>query len=219
MLGDLLNVPQRDIYVKSGFDLFEIQKHPWYREAERLDIPVQSVIKSHEMPGSTLIDFDAVYIHLFRDGRDVVVSKWFYDRDFCVKNGIVESFQEEFDDYVVRTAREWSEYVAAWSKLAVVTARYEDFLACPVESLRCVLGEINGAVFSDQELRSTLSKFSRENFSAMLGGVFQHNTFVRKGVAGDWRNHFSKQNVDDFKANAGGALLSLGYELNDDWSV
>lgn len=217
LLGDALKIPQRDIYVRPGFDVFEIQKHPWYENSTNLDFPVRSVIKSHELPMSTLIEFDATYIHLVRDGRDVVVSKWFFDKDFCVQNGITSSFQEEFDAYVAKTARDWSNYVSLWGKQRILTIRYEDFLGAPVDSLRRVLNALVGSEFSDQELEEVVSKFTKEKFGAMLGQVFQHNTFVRKGVSGDWRNYFSRKNVEDFKANAGDMLLLLGYELNPEW--
>jgi len=35
-----------------------------------------------------------------RDGRDVVVSKYFFEKEFCVKNAILKEFSIPFDDYV-----------------------------------------------------------------------------------------------------------------------
>ena len=219
MLGDALQIPQRDIYVRPGFDLFDLKKHPWYRDSDNLDFPVQSVIKSHELPGSSLIDFDATYIHMVRDGRDAVVSKWFFDKDFQVQNGIIASFQKEFDAYLEEAARDWSNYVSAWAKQPVVMIRYEDFLTDPVQSLGRVLTQITNRTFQQDALENTVSKFTKEKFAAALSATFRHNTFVRKGVSGDWRNYFSEENVASFKLVAGEALLSLGYELSSDWAV
>jgi hypothetical protein len=39
----------------------------------------------------------------------------------------------------------------------------------------------------------------------------------RKGVVGDWRNHFTDENKHDFKAIAGSLLIELGYERDMDW--
>lgn len=219
LLGEVLKIPRRDIYVRPGFDLFEITKHPWYKNGTVLDFPTQSVIKSHELPESSLIDFDATYLHLVRDGRDVIVSKWFFDKEFCVKNGITASFSENFDEYVAKTAREWSRYISAWSGQPAATVRYELFLSNPIQCLRDTLNMVTDHYFSDQELETAVSKFTKEKFGAMLGETFQHNTFVRKGISGDWRNYFSSKNIEDFKENAGDALLSLGYELNSDWQL
>lgn len=39
----------------------------------------------------------------------------------------------------------------------------------------------------------------------------------RKGVIGDWRNHFTPDHVAAFKEVAGDALIQLGYETGRDW--
>lgn len=39
----------------------------------------------------------------------------------------------------------------------------------------------------------------------------------RKGVAGDWRNHFEPEHIDFFKARYNDLLLKLGYEHDPDW--
>jgi hypothetical protein len=39
----------------------------------------------------------------------------------------------------------------------------------------------------------------------------------RKGVAGDWVNHFTARHVEEFKRRYNDLLLKLGYEKNADW--
>lgn len=39
----------------------------------------------------------------------------------------------------------------------------------------------------------------------------------RKGVTGDWRNHFSPEHIDAFKEVAGDLLIQLGYEQDLRW--
>jgi lipopolysaccharide transport system ATP-binding protein len=39
----------------------------------------------------------------------------------------------------------------------------------------------------------------------------------RKGVAGDWRNHFSERIKAGFKARYGGVLVATGYERDLSW--
>ena len=41
----------------------------------------------------------------------------------------------------------------------------------------------------------------------------------RKGVAGDWRNHFTQAHVDEFKTRYGDLLVRLGYEQSADWGL
>jgi hypothetical protein len=219
MLGDLLEVPRRDIYMTEKFDLFDIYKHPWYSDAKDLTIPRQAIVKSHELPNSDLINFDATYIHLIRDGRDVVVSKWFYEKDFYVKNEITSSFDKEFDDYVIEIASKWANYVEQWSAQSILTARYEDFLTDPVQSLKRLLYSMTKKNYTEERISESISRFSKENFKASLSTLFKHNTFVRKGISGDWKNYFSRKNIDSFKAAAGHTLVTLNYEQNMDWNI
>ena len=220
MLGDALQIPCRDIYMRSGFDLFDGKKHPWYQGANEFDFPVQCVIKSHERPNSGAINFDVTQVHLYRDGRDVVVSKYFFDKDFCVKNGITSSFEDDFDSFVEKTSYEWANYVLAWREQSgVCSIRYEHFLADPAKEVGALIFGIFGENPEASYLESVVARFTREKFSASLDAAFSHNTFVRKGVAGDWRNYFSEDNASVFKSIAGDALIALGYERDKKWPV
>ncbi|WP_233862478.1 sulfotransferase domain-containing protein [Paraburkholderia adhaesiva] len=213
LIGDALNVPKRDIYVRPGFDLFDTSDHPWYKNGAAHDFPTQSVVKSHELPDSKLIDFEAKYLHLVRDGRDVIVSRWFFDKDFLVKNGITASFDKNFDDYVEEKAIEWSRYVLAWASTSTLTIRYEDFLADPETALGSVVQKISGTTLSPGLLADVVGMHTKEKFARSLSNTFKHNTFVRKGISGDWKNHFSRRNSDSFASIAHDAMSLLGYAL------
>ncbi|HEY1427264.1 MAG TPA: hypothetical protein VGF50_11375, partial [Caulobacteraceae bacterium] len=39
----------------------------------------------------------------------------------------------------------------------------------------------------------------------------------RKGLAGDWRNHFADRHVEHFKARYNDLLIKTGYEASADW--
>jgi hypothetical protein len=43
------------------------------------------------------------------------------------------------------------------------------------------------------------------------------SSFYRKGVAGDWKNHFTERDKRIFKKEAGELLIELGYERDLDW--
>ncbi len=213
MIGDALGIPMRDIYMRPGFKLFKTDKHPWYRSAPDLDFPMPSVIKSHELPGSQLIDFDATFVHLVRDGRDVVVSKWFFEKYFCVKNNIIPTFDKQFDAYVKETANEWCNYVNAWAGHSAITIKYEDFLYDPIQSLGNLLKHFTNNVFTHAEIKRTVMKYKKDRFAALFHETFRYNTVVRKCISGDWKNYFSEKNIAEFESIAGKSLVSLGYEL------
>jgi hypothetical protein len=43
------------------------------------------------------------------------------------------------------------------------------------------------------------------------------SSHYRKGLAGDWRNHFSDRHVDHFKSRYNDLLIATGYEASADW--
>ncbi len=217
MLGDALGLAKRDIYVGDDYKVLDLQKHPWYVGASNLSLKESCVIKSHERPNSPLITFPAHFIHLVRDGRDVVVSKYFYDKDFCVKNGIYERFETPFDKYVAQVAAEWHEYVLAWLDEPVSTYKYEDFLQDPVGTLQRVLDRLELTVPAAQ-IYSAVEANTKDKFKRALDKLFRHNTFVRKGIAGDWRNYLNNEHIRVFKEVAGDALIRLEYEKDGHWS-
>jgi hypothetical protein len=216
MLGDALNLPKRDVYVKTGFQAFDISQHPWYVGANGLDLPDGCVIKSHEMPQSREINFPARFVHLVRDGRDVVVSKFFFDSEFSVANGLQSSFEPDFDAYLRRVTGEWRDYVQSWQAVLPAYYRYEDFLEKPGEMVRRVTSDV-GLSVSEQRCCEAVEANTREKMHQALNQTFRHNTFVRKGVSGDWRNYFSSENIVIFKKLAGQLLVDLGYEHNLNW--
>ena len=216
MLGDALQLPKRDIYVGEDYEVFDVRKHPWYEGVSNLALTESCVIKSHEPPNSPLISFPAQFIHLVRDGRDVIVSKYYYEKEFCVKNGIYEQFEMPFDEYVSQVATEWRTFILAWLNVTPYTYRYEDFLQNPINTLQKALGGV-GVDVSDSQVRHGVATNTKSRFKRSLDNLFSHNTFVRKGVAGDWRNHFGETHIHTFKRIAGDVLIRLGYEKDLNW--
>jgi hypothetical protein len=62
----------------------------------------------------------------------------------------------------------------------------------------------------------------RNRFAAKAGGRDRgdedQSSHYRKGVAGDWRNHFTPVVEREFKDRWGDLVMTLGYEQNPDWS-
>ena len=57
---------------------------------------------------------------------------------------------------------------------------------------------------------SGLADFQRFSGGRLRGDEDRASHF-RKGVAGDWRDHFDEEAVRSFEAQAGGLLRDLGY--------
>lgn len=215
LLAKSLDIHARDIYQSGNFN-FDLSKHPWYEGSKTFELTESCVIKSHEMPDSKLHNLDARFIHMIRDGRDVVVSKYFYEKDFCVKNNIIKDFNYTWDEYVEKTSQEWAAYVSAWEDRHVITCKYESLLLDALKELERVFSLLN-LVVPEDAMRVAIDANSKEKFSKSLDKTFKHNTFVRKGIAGDWKNHFDEKHKAIFKKNAGELLINLGYEADLGW--
>jgi len=145
-----------------------------------------------------------LYIHLYRDGRDVALS---------FKKAIVG------EKHIYHIALQWKEEQEASLLLAeklgskrVLKVSYENLLHAPAKELRKICSFI-GAHYS----LSTLDYYhSEESHKTALSGVMWEN--VEKPVIANNYNKFKKElSPDDillFEQVAGDTLQKLGYELS-----
>lgn len=72
---------------------------------------------------------------------------------------------------------------------------------------------------TEAEIHAIVDSF---DFKKLAGGrkpgEVNENHHFRKGVAGDWRNHFQDDHVAAFKERYGDLPVRLGYETSPDWS-
>jgi hypothetical protein len=180
-------------------------------------------------------------IHIIRDGRDRTVSSMHRGwrrasqgylhrlspeelaRGKALREGreTMGAFTEE---WLRQAARNWRLLVGS----AVVDGpallgpnytevRYEDLLVRPNEEVKRLLGFL-GVDTDERLVESCVSSASFEKLSrGRERGQEDPSSFYRKGVAGDWRNHFSEEDRRVFKEEAGELLIQLGYEKNSGW--
>ena len=71
---------------------------------------------------------------------------------------------------------------------------------------------------SKKEAAELLEKY---RFEKLAKGRKQGNedptSHFRKGMAGDWQNHFNNRHKNLFKKHAGQLLIDLGYEKDNNW--
>lgn len=184
---------------------------------------------------------EAWFIDIVRDGRDVAVSDVF----MILAKGLGSHFPAEnhehidrarvfhverrgervplFNEWLLRrSAREWAEAVAG-SAVAkrlfgerYICFRYEDLLADPRQVILAI--RMLGLDASEEVVARCVAAGS---FAALSGGrtagQSDPSSFFRKGVAGDWRNHFTDADRQVFKQVAGETLIALGYAADDQW--
>ena len=156
---------------------------------------------------------------LYRDLRDVAVSHVFYVRrtPWHPEHPLYSdrSTQEGLSLFAERTLSPFVEWVRSWHENAGDTAlfvRYEDMLSDTVG----VMSRVARHYQLDASVQTVSAVVERHSFEAMSGGRSrgQQNeaSFFRKGVSGDWRNHFTPELAQIFTDRIGDSLQGFGYE-------
>jgi hypothetical protein len=190
---------------------------------------------------------DAKLIHIIRDGRDVTVSSIHHVWNHAFQEGgIHELTPDEFEKreayradpqgflesgqsifagkQLHSTAKNWAEMVGRAMQDGpelfgenYVEVRYEDLLENPEGEMQHVLRFL-GADPNLYVVRRCLevSSFERRT-KGRERGQEDSTAFLRKGIAGDWKNVFTEEDKEVFKEAAGEMLVKLGYEKDDRW--
>lgn len=121
------------------------------------------------------------------------------------------------DPFIDVCAKEWQIDLTLAAAFAdsrpgrLLTLRYEDLLQRPEEELAKVLGFL-GVDTSPERLAGCCAGSSFQALSKGRSlGVEDRESFFRKGVAGDWRNHLTPAQAALFEERAGDWLDRFGY--------
>lgn len=107
----------------------------------------------------------------------------------------------------------WPDFVSVWrGRPGVVEVRYEQLLQDAPAALARISSELGHPVPSSERLQEIVSRYDFQRQSGRARGTEASGRFLRKGIAGDWRNHFSAEASEIFQHHAGSALAALGYE-------
>jgi hypothetical protein len=171
-----------------------------------------SVIKLHTRPSPANVELferlglKAVVLH--RDLRDQCVSRMYHvlADPFHRHNGLYTELppEEALSHSIALTLDEYVPWVAGWRELTkrsglFLELRYEDLRAAPAETLGRVLRffEIDLAAGTPEAIVERVS--SRTRFS-LSPRTLATGATARRGVVGEWRNHFGPQHVAQFRA-------------------
>jgi hypothetical protein len=117
----------------------------------------------------------------------------------------------------------WSGHVASWldqSGLPVCLLRYEDMLSSPVETFSKAVSFI-GIPHTELQVQQALDAASFERLKKQEDekGFAEKNarspSFFRKGVAGDWRNVLTAEQVKSITGAHEGVMRRFGYLRNE----
>ncbi len=171
-------------------------------------------------------------ILLLRDPRDVVVSNMFYTkREPGVQHhkyyaealrsdeerimATIRGFgQDTLTDHPRASIREMFEGYTPWlDDPSTLVVRFEDLVGPrgggvserQLDEIRRIGDFVERPLSGEQAQQIARKMYSKRSLT------------YRKGIVGDWRNHFTEDHRRIFKQVAGDILIRLGYERDTDW--
>jgi len=165
---------------------------------------------------------------VIRDLRDTLVSAYF---SFKISHPVVD------DGFAVLRQKLWdldkdegllylmdaflpdcARIQLSWLEAGEPLLKYEDLLERDLELLEAtLLGRCGLPVPREKLEQAVLANRFEARTQGRRRGQEDLTAHQRKGVAGDWRNHFSDAVKRAFKARYGGLLVATGYEADLDW--
>lgn len=114
------------------------------------------------------------------------------------------------------TMRSW--YIEGKDDKETMICRYEDLTGKnQLDSFDAIFCHL-GLQIERKHIKKLLKRYS---FKKLTGGRRQgkenRHSHLRKGISGDWKNHFSEHHKTLFKDILGQLLIDLDYEKNLDW--
>ncbi len=193
---------------------------------KRTDVPALlpdggRILKSHEA-FSAGVRAPGRVVYVARDGRDVVVS---YYQQFVRRGWNPGEFSEYLPRFVAGTVDgygPWGPHVTSWLDGSpardgrLLTIRYEDLLEDPLGGLQQTLDFLGASVDANVVEAAVEANRFEQMRKRETGSAFHEKQgdkfFVRRGVAGEWRETFSEADIALFDRAFGAVLDRLGYE-------
>ena len=181
----------------------------------------------------TLAKQNVYIVGIIRDPRDIVISftKYVATQEFHYLFNEYQSLSphDQIMTSIIGIPERVSQYITYLPKLMDIDTNIRAFLPWSqyphayVTSFEKLIGPQGGGTLSEQyqELTNITKHLgvncTNEQIRALATNVFGSTATFRKGIIGDWRNHFTEAHKRAFKNIAGQLLIDLGYEKNLDW--
>ena len=205
-------------YVKGGLE------HTSYQDR------VGQILKTHRQDLPEISAEDLV-VYLVRDGRDVMVSYYFFQntyfnprnfpplkrflfqaRQLLATNSKDKFPQQDFASFLRQYTDKWLTHISAWlERKPTAIIRYEDLKTNPHETLNRLFNQLNIQV-DPEIIDRALHTFDFKQLAKRKEGEEDRKSFFRKGIVGDWQNHFSPSDLEYFQQKATTVMKQLGYE-------
>lgn len=167
-------------------------------------------------------------IFIYRDPRDMLISHIFYAKDMVPGHGMHRYYNDRLNNMEERISAAIKGVEEPGFELSSVRQRYDSYLGwlkypqvlcIKFEDLVLKREETLESWIDYLERRGAKIQCSKQKAIEILSKSIypkKSGTF-RKGIPGDWKEHFSDKNKEVFKQVAGDLLQELGYEDTNNW--
>lgn len=155
----------------------------------------------HEYNGKGYNGEPSKIVLTIRDPRDVVVSQMYYRKKKDLYEAIGVITNGRFSLFIDGWMRSKPDYIV----------RYEEMHANPTQVLARVAMALFGMTVDENKLERVAERQKFERWHDL------DTRAMRKGIVGDWKNHFDRASGRLFDTNFGQELIDLGYEQDRNW--
>jgi Sulfotransferase domain len=204
-----------------------------------LPVGFPAVVHGHE-----LVDNKYPYcVYVMRDGRDVMASLYYHIQRVVLKGvrrwlpknqlsiylegtdqeAVRRNFPRFLETQIPRTLgchHSWAEHVTSFTELEhphLACLKYEDLLTDGAHVLAREMAKLDGKPPNVDRAAFIMEDFSFSRSSGRQPSKEDKSSFLRKGIAGDWKNHFTREAAEIFDHYCGDALIATGYEPDRSW--
>ncbi len=185
-------------------------------------------IKANEPFTSLLTESGRATIFVYRDPRDMIISHVFYATQMHKGHGMHRYYNETLHTMEERInaaingvdqpgfelspiREKYLGYLGWLAYPEVLCIRFEDLILDQKNALDRILCYLIERGFQPTLARSKEIEILQRAIAPNKSGTF------RKGQPGNWREHFTPENIAFFKDQTGDLLTRLGYVQSEDW--
>ena len=167
-------------------------------------------------------------VFVYRDPRDMIISHIFYAVEIFEDHGMhryytenLETMEERINAAIygvnenglelISVKARYDSYQDWLSQAQILSLRFEDLIVQKDIALNQLLNFLEEKGFKSGLERNQAIGLLASAIAPKKSGTF------RKGKPGNWREHFTQGNIDNFKESTGDLLVQLGYESNNEW--